>query len=152
MVFLRYIYHFHLFLLNYHLSPYPEIGYVRGTLTEEGRKDPFLKDFPDHFDMGTWHFYMPGLNHNCEVLAYSDGCPHQIIRFGKYAYGFQTHMEMNKELAKTILDSEKGQPKITGPYIRSEEEILSHDYTEMNKLVMVAFAGNALLRAGKKGT
>ena len=120
---------------NFHLSPYPEIGYVRGTLTEEGRKDPLFKDFPDHFDMGSWHFYMPGLNHNCEVLAYSDGCPHQIIRFDKYAYGFQAHMEMNKELAKAILDSEKEEPKITGPYIRSEEEILSHDYTEMNKLL-----------------
>ena len=29
----------------------------------------------------------------------------------------------------------KDQPKITGPYIRNEEEILSHDYTEMNKLL-----------------
>lgn len=120
---------------RFHLSPYPEIGHVRGALTEEGKKDPFLKDFPDHFDMGSWHFYMPGLTHQSEVLAYSDGCPHQIIKYAKYVYGFQTHMEMNKEIAKQIIDSEKDTPRITGPYIKSDEEILSYDYSEMNKLL-----------------
>lgn len=120
---------------RFHLSPYPEIGHVRGSLTEEGSKDPFFKDFPKHFDMGCWHHYMPGLTHNSEVLAYSDGCPHQIIRYGKFAYGFQTHMEMNKETVEAIIDSEKDEIKEKGPYIRSEEEMLSYDYSEMNRLL-----------------
>ena len=85
-----------------HQSPYPEYGHVRGSLTEEGKRDPFLKDFPDNFEMGEWHHYMPGLTHNSELLAYSDGCPHQIIKYDRYLYGFQTHMELNRQCVEAM--------------------------------------------------
>ena len=121
---------------NFHHSPYPEVGTVRGTLTEEGQKDPFFKDFPKHFDMGEWHNDMPGLTHNSELLAYSDGCPHQIIKYGKYLYGFQTHMELNLDCIKTMLAAHKDDTvDLKGPYIRNVEELLAYDYSEMNRLL-----------------
>ena len=116
-------------------SPYPEVGHIRGSLTPEGRRDPFLKDFPDNFDMGEWHFDMPGLTHNAEVLAYTDGCPHQIIKYGKFLYGFQTHMEMNHEFVVKALRAYGGTAKFEGPYVQSEEELLNYDYSEMNRLL-----------------
>lgn len=121
---------------TYHHSPYQEVGHVRGNLTEEGRRDPFLADFPDSFDMGEWHNDMPGLTHKSEVLAYSDGCPHQIVRYGKYLYGFQTHMELNHELVEGLVESSVDDPTVyTGPYICSNEDILSYDFSEMNRLL-----------------
>ena len=120
----------------FHHSPYPEVGPVRGTLTEEGRKDPFLADFPTNFDMGEWHNDMPGLTHNSELLAYSDGCPHQIIKYGKYLYGFQTHMELNHETILGFINAhEEDTVKVQGPYITSKESLLGYDFSEMNRLL-----------------
>ena len=116
-------------------SPYPEVGHIRGSLTPEGRNDPLLKDFPDKFDMGEWHNDMPGLTHNAEVLAYSDGCPHQIIRYDRFLYGFQTHMEMNTEFVKHALNAHDATIRFEGPYIQNEEELLNYDYSEMNRLL-----------------
>ncbi|MBO4286346.1 MAG: glutamine amidotransferase [Bacilli bacterium] len=116
-------------------SPYPEVGHIRGSLTPEGRRDPLLKEFPDNFDMGEWHNDMPGLTHNAEVLAYTDGCPHQIVKYGKYLYGFQTHMEMNLDFVKNALNAHDSTIKFEGPYIQSEEELLNYDYSEMNRLL-----------------
>ena len=116
-------------------SPYPEVGHVRGSLTPEGRRDPLLKEFPDKFDMGEWHNDMPGLTHNAEVLAYSDGCPHQIIRYDRFLYGFQTHMEMNQEFIDKAFKAHDATIKFEGPYIQSKEELLNYDYSEMNRLL-----------------
>ncbi len=41
---------------------------------------------------------MPGLTDNSVIIAESDGCPRQIVRCGKYVYGFQTHMEFTHEI------------------------------------------------------
>ena len=116
-------------------SPYPEVGHVRGSLTPEGRRDPLLKEFPDKFDMGEWHNDMPGLTHNAEVLAYSDGCPHQIIRYDRFLYGFQTHMEMNQEFIAKAFKAHDATINFEGPYIQKEEELLNYDYSEMNRLL-----------------
>lgn len=116
-------------------SPAPEIGPVKARLTEAGRSDPFLKQFPDVFDAGEWHNDMPGLNADAVVLAESDGCPRQIVRYGKYAYGLQTHMEFNHDIIAAILKNIGGRIRIKGPYIRTEEELLAYDYTDMNLML-----------------
>ena len=121
---------------GFHHSPYPEVGYVRGSLTKEGREDPLLKDFPDNFDMGEWHNDMPGLAHNSVLLAYSDGCPHQIIKYGKFAYGFQTHMELNHDAIVGMLEAHNSDTVVhKGPYILNNDEILAYDFSEMNRLL-----------------
>ena len=120
---------------SFYHSPYPEVGHIRGSLTEEGRRDPFLKDFPNNFDMGEWHSDMPGLTHNAEVLAYSDGCPHQIVKYGRYLYGFQTHMEMDREFISNALKAHDSTIIFEGPYIQKEEELLNYDYSNMNRLL-----------------
>lgn len=116
-------------------SPAPEIGPVKARLTEAGRSDPFLKQFPDVFDAGEWHNDMPGLNADAVVLAESDGCPRQIVRYGKYAYGLQAHMEFNHDIIAAILKNIGGRIRIKGPYIRTEEELLAYDYTDMNLML-----------------
>lgn len=120
---------------KFHHSPYPEVGTIRGSLTEEGRKDPFLKEFPNNFDMGEWHNDMPGLTHNSELLAYSDGCPHQIVKYDKYLYGFQTHMELNHDCIVNMLHAHDDTAVESGPYVHKSEDLLNYDYSEMNRLL-----------------
>ena len=115
-------------------SPFLEVGYVKARFTKEGRKDAFFNEFPDELNIGSWHEDMPGLTKNAIIIMSSDGCPNQIIRYAKYVYGFQTHMEFTHE---NILDGIKVAKKeletLTGPYIKSVKELISFDTTEMNK-------------------
>lgn len=121
---------------KYSHSPYQEVGAVKGTLTEEGRKDKYLSDFPNEVYIGAWHNDMPGLLEDTAVLMYSEGCPRQIVRYSKYVYGFQTHMEFNhRSLVEGLKASADSWDKLKGPYIQKEEEILSFDTTQMNNLL-----------------
>ena len=118
-------------------SPNREIGPTLLTLTEAGRRDPFLKDFPESFVGGESHSDMMGMTRDAEVLAFSEGCPLQIVRFGKYLYGFQTHMEFDREIVSEILDNIPVDPKDvkTLPYVQSRAAVTGYDYTEMNALL-----------------
>ena len=114
-------------------SPYLEVGYVKARFTNEGRKDPFFKDFPNELDIGSWHEDMPGLTNDAVLIMSSDGCPHQIVRYAKYAYGFQTHMEFTHEsILNGIKENKKELETLKGPYIKSVDEIINFDTREMN--------------------
>ena len=65
---------------EYSHSPYQEVGYVKGTFTEEGRKDPLFSEFPNELDIGAWHNDMPGLTKDTVIIMKSEGCPRQIVR------------------------------------------------------------------------
>lgn len=115
-------------------SPYLEVGYVKAIFTSEGRKDALFNDFPDELNIGSWHEDMPGLTKDAVIIMSSDGCPHQIIRYSKYAYGFQTHMEFTHEnILDGIKETKKALETMKGPYIRTVEELISFNTDEMNK-------------------
>ena len=119
----------------YSRSPEREVGPVLARLTEEGRRDPFLKHFPDAFYAGEWHNDMPGLTADSAVLAESDGCPRQIVRYGKYLYGFQTHMEFTRGIIEQGIKFEGDSLESGGRFVQTREQLLSFDYTEMNGLL-----------------
>ena len=116
-------------------SPEREIGAVKARLTEAGKADPFLKQFPDVFEAGQWHRDMPGVNEYAVILAESDGCPRQIVRYGRYIYGFQTHMEFTHEIIAAVLKDIGGELKVKGRFVQTTEELLAYDHTEMNRLL-----------------
>lgn len=114
-------------------SPEPEIGPVQARLTEAGRRDPLLNGFPDTFSAGEWHGDMPGLTKEAVILAESDGCPRQIVRYGERVYGFQTHMEFTPEIIAQCVEKAGNSFAAGGRFIQTKEELLSFDYTEMNR-------------------
>ena len=104
-------------------------------LAEAGRADPFLGAFPDAFDAGEWHNDMPGLTPDAAILAESDGCPRQIVRYGRYVYGFQTHMEFTRDIIAAGIEDVGGTIRRRGRFIQSAEALLAYDYTGMNRLL-----------------
>lgn len=48
---------------------------------------------------------MPGLTPEAKIIAYSEGCPRQIIEYSKLVYGFQCHMEFNREVIELLIAS-----------------------------------------------
>lgn len=118
-------------------SPEREVGPVEARLTPAGRADPLFAAFPDTFLAGEWHNDMPGLTVDSAVLAESDGCPRQIIRFGPYLYGLQTHLEFDREIVAEILENipdSLSEPE-KHPFVQSREAIVGFDYSEMNALL-----------------
>lgn len=120
---------------HYGKSPESEIGPVKARLTEEGRKDPNLEHFPEAFDAGEWHNDMPGLTETAVILAESDGCPRQIVRYDKFLYGLQTHMEFNNDIIRAGIQNEGEALDREGRFIQTREQLLAYDYTGMNRLL-----------------
>lgn len=116
-------------------SPEREVGPVEARLTPAGRADPLFAAFPDTFLAGEWHNDMPGLTVDSAVLAESDGCPRQIVRYGPLLYGFQTHMELTHEIVAAGVRDAGRTLNGGGRYVQTAEELLAFDYTEMNALL-----------------
>lgn len=115
-------------------SPEKEIGVFPVHLTEAGRKDRLLADFDVSFPAIHWHSDMPGLTDEAVVLAYSEGCPRQIIRYGNKVYGFQCHLEITLQGIKDLIENVPDDLKPT-PYTQSEEELLAQNYEEIHPLL-----------------
>ena len=120
---------------EYSHSPYQEVGYVKGALTEEGRKDPMFSDFPDELNIGAWHNDMPGLKKDTVIIMKSEGCPRQIVKYSKYVYGFQTHLEFDRESYLNGIKESSESLDLKGPYIKTKEDILAFDPSRMNELL-----------------
>lgn len=116
-------------------SPEKEIGHYPVTLSVEGLRDPNIAHFGPALVVGHWHNDMPGMTPTATVLAASEGCPRQIVKYGDRVYGFQCHMEFDAEVIERLithsqeeLEAAKGRL-----FIRSVQEMRSWDYREMNQ-------------------
>ena len=84
-------------------SPEKEIGKFPITLTAAGKANDKFARFGDTLDVGHWHNDMPGLTASAKVIAYSEGCPRQIVEYGDLVYGFQCHMEFTPEVIELLI-------------------------------------------------
>ena len=116
-------------------SPNREIGVFEITLTEAGREDPFFATLPEKFDVGHWHGDMPGLTPESEVLAYSQGCPRQIVRYSPKIYGFQCHFEFTPETMEQMINNSTHELEKYKdlPYVESVEKLRSYDFKEIDE-------------------
>ena len=121
---------------KYEHSPEREIGVYPITLTEAGLKDEHVKVLGPTLNTGHWHGDMPGLTEDAVVLATSQGCPRQIIRFSPKPYTFQAHLEFDPEAVELLIAAdgeevlEEQSKKLT--YVQKPEVIRAYDYQEMN--------------------
>ena len=118
-------------------SPEREIGVFPVTLPEAGKNDPLFEGFPETFETGHWHGDMPGLTPEAEVLAESEGCPRQIVRYTPKAYAFQCHMEFTPEAIEGMIEAstEELETNKDLPFVETPEQLRAHEYAPMNKLL-----------------
>ena len=121
---------------KYEHSPEREIGVYPITLTEAGLKDEHVKVIGPTLNTGHWHGDMPGLTEDAVVLATSQGCPRQIIRFSPKHYAFQAHLEFDSEAVDLLIAAdgeaviEEQSSKLT--FVQNPQVIRDYDYREMN--------------------
>ena len=118
-------------------SPHKEIGSYPITLTNEGLSNKGFAHFPDSVSVGHWHGDMPGLTSESKILAYSEGCPRQVVQYAEFVYGFQCHMELTPEVVDLLIDaSQEELSALSGQkFIQSPEKLRANDYVQMNTLL-----------------
>jgi GMP synthase (glutamine-hydrolysing) len=120
---------------NHAKSPEKEIGKFSITLTEIGKANPLFADFGSALEVGHWHNDMPGLTKDAQIIAYSEGCPRQIIAYGKLVYGFQCHLELTPKVVDLLIANSQKEFSHTEKYrfVDTQDKLRSHNYTEMNQ-------------------
>lgn len=116
-------------------SPEREVGPMPITLTQAGKDDPLWNHLQDGDLVGEWHNDMPGLTPESEILAYSEGCPRQIVRYGRFVYGLQCHMEFTRDVHAKLIEH-MGDSLVKGEadcFVQSAEDIQAFDCTAMNQ-------------------
>lgn len=113
-------------------SPEKEVGVYPITLTPDGIDDPLLQGFPQSFPVSHWHNDMPGLTDSATLLAYSQGCPRQIIRYQPLVYGFQCHLEFSLQNIEAIIHACPGD-LTSSTYTQSKAALLAQDYDGINQ-------------------
>ncbi|NWB84199.1 type 1 glutamine amidotransferase [Pseudomonas gingeri] len=116
-------------------SPEKEIGKYPITLTEAGKGNDKVAHFGDALEVGHWHNDMPGLTENARILAYSEGCPRQIIEYSPFVYGFQCHMEFTRDVVERLIAaSESELAQATGRrFVQQPAALRANDYGQMNQ-------------------
>lgn len=116
-------------------SPQKEIGKFPIRLTEVGLNHQLFAHFGLQLDVGHWHNDMPGLTQNAKIIAYSEGCPRQIIAYSDLVYGFQCHMELTLEVVERLIAHSQNDLQQAANYrfVDTEDKLRAHNYQEMNQ-------------------
>jgi len=122
---------------QYERSPEREIGKFPISLTKAGASHFLFSHFGKVLEVGHWHNDMPGLTPDSEIIAYSEGCPRQIVAYSALVFGFQCHMELTKEVVALLIDNDDLSNASNYHFVEEPEVLLSHDYEEMNKKLHV---------------
>ncbi|MBE5214733.1 type 1 glutamine amidotransferase [Pectobacterium sp. A535-S3-A17] len=118
-------------------SPEKEIGVFPIFLTDTGTQSEMFSHFGSQLNVGHWHNDMPGLTPEATIIAYSEGCPRQIIAYSELVYGFQCHMELTPDVVELLIahsDKDLSQAE-KYRFINTPEELRVHDYSEMNRVL-----------------
>ncbi|CRM71963.1 glutamine amidotransferase [Pseudomonas sp. 58 R 3] len=120
-------------------SPEKEIGKFPIHLTEEGLANPKFSHFGKTLDVGHWHNDMPGLTGNARIIAYSEGCPRQIVEYSNLVYGFQCHMELTQDVVELLIQaSETELATLTDRrFVQQPAALRQNNYDEMNQKLFI---------------
>ncbi|AYA40200.1 type 1 glutamine amidotransferase [Xenorhabdus nematophila] len=115
-------------------SPEKEIGKFPIELTDAGHKHELFSHFSDKLEVGHWHNDMPGITPDAQIIAFSEGCPRQIVAYTDLVYGFQCHMELTLPVVELLIQhSEKDLSRaMEYRFVDTPEKLRLHDYNEMN--------------------
>ena len=115
-------------------SPEKEIGKFPIHLSHDGLANEKFAHFGDSLDVGHWHNDMPGLTPEAKIIAYSQGCPRQIVEYSKRVYGFQCHMEFNSEVIELLIaHADPALETLSNHrFVQQTEALRQNDYSDMN--------------------
>jgi GMP synthase (glutamine-hydrolysing) len=131
---------------KFEVSPNKEIGYFPITMTAEGKENSLLQHFQSKEVVGHWHNDMPGLTEHAKILAYSEGCPRQIVAYNELVYGFQCHLEFTQESVQGLIESDFDKKLLNSEkWVQKPTDMLKKNTQTMNEL-QFQFLDDLLMR------
>ncbi|CAM4312671.1 type 1 glutamine amidotransferase [Pseudoalteromonas ostreae] len=120
---------------KYEHSPEREIGKFSITLTDTGLIHPLFNHLGKTLAVGHWHNDMPGLTTDAKIIAYSEGCPRQIVAYSDLVFGFQCHLELTKNVVALLIENSDLSEAKKYRFVDEPSVLLNHDYDKMNQLL-----------------
>ena len=127
-------------------NPVPEIGFHDGfgwpfeiELTFEGRSDSFLKDIPSRFAVFHLHGETAIFKSEAKLLGEGKHCRNQIVRVGKFAYGFQCHFELTEEMLQVWLKEDSDLKSLDFTVMMNEFLKIKKSYQERGRIITKNF-------------
>lgn len=111
-------------------SPEKEIGFFSIQINKKGKKDPLFSGLEDKIDVFQWHEDMSEIPPKAELLASSEGCPHQAFKVGPVAYGLQFHIEIT---GSTIQEWSEAYFDQNDVFRAKQRRLMLEDYQEKEK-------------------
>ncbi|MBK0031476.1 type 1 glutamine amidotransferase [Erwinia sp. S43] len=118
-------------------SPEKEIGKFPIFLTDAAAEDTLFSHFGQTLEVGHWHNDMPGLTPDARIIAYSEGCPRQIVAYSDRVFGFQCHMELTPEVVELLIAHSENDLSRAAEFrfVNTPDELRAHDYRAMNQVL-----------------
>lgn len=124
---------------KYAHSPEKEIGKYPITLTAAGKNHALFSHFGETLEVGHWHNDMPGLTTSAQIIAFSEGCPRQIVAYSDLVFGFQCHMELTPDVVELLIAHSEHDLRHAAEYrfVDPADVLRSHDYRQMNEKLFI---------------
>lgn len=80
---------------------------------------------------------MPGLTADAQVLAYSEGCPRQIVAYSDRVFGVPCQMALTPDVVEQLIAHYEADLSRAAQYrfVETAEAQRAHDYREMNDML-----------------
>ena len=113
-------------------------------LTEAGETDPVLASFARRQQVFQWHEDGIGLPPGAVHLVSSPASPVQAFRYGKHAYGFQFHLEVDDSLITRWLTVPENQSILTAEQSTTDPRKIRrqtvHSIADLQSLSQLTFS------------
>jgi GMP synthase-like glutamine amidotransferase/tetratricopeptide (TPR) repeat protein len=141
-------------------GPEPEIGVNQVFLTAAARHDPVFRGFPADLEVCEWHSNHFSLPRGAIRLARSPRYENQAIRYGRVAYGIQSHLEPSlQDIRAWLADTPGSAATLEQRHGQQSVERLLEDYAdfvpflqETGRQVFGRWLENALALGGLGGS
>lgn len=108
-------------------------------VTNIGLGDPLFKGLPKKIRVFQLHEEMVEPSVCGDVLAFGDGCPVQVVKEGKTAYGIQGHIEIDKTQLDVLLQTDPALLKLDAGRIIADFNSIKEDYIDCGTRIFSNF-------------
>jgi len=108
-------------------------------LTPEGRADKLFNNLPDVLTVFQLHGETVQITTKMKLLATSDFCKNQIIKFGIKAYGIQFHFELTEALLESWVNEDNDLKTSNIEQILSDFKSIKTDYQKNGRQLFINF-------------
>lgn len=117
-------------------NPVPEIGWYDVEPTAEGLADPLIAEFSSTQPVFQWHGDTFSIPEGAVHLARTAQCANQAFRYGKHAYGFQFHLEVDQPMIERWLNVPVMRTELeSNPQLTNAETIMALSRTKVEPMV-----------------